>query len=252
MSREYLRFLVLVVLLSVVVYLIDGLLVGGLGGGLMRGLVVVAGIVTAVLLPPAWNWLARFRRRTRPPVLEAMTAELAVQASARGVAAVLVEHVRQLTGATTVALFLGDDLYIAVPRPPEGEPSAIYALGPPDRAGGEIRCHGDVRDERLVARLLRVGALAFQNALLAERAAAAEQVRSKAQAQRDLQHRLTWTVTTQLCTLLEETRDELETVRLCAATLPADLLARDLEALAERLRRLEAFVQDNLRNANAV
>lgn len=252
MARESVRFLILVALLSVVVYLVEGLLAGGLGGGLARGLVVVAGIVAAAVLSPVWHLLVRFRQRARPPILEAMTAELAVQASAGGVAAVLAAHVRQLTDATVVAVYLGDELLVAVPRPPEEEPAAIYALGAADRAKGELRCYGAIRDERLMARLLRVGALAFQNALLAERAAAAEQLRSQAQAQRDLQHRLTWTITTQVCTLLEETREELETVRLCAATLPPDLLAKDLESLSERFRLLEAFVHDNLRNANSI
>lgn len=251
MALDQMRFLALMALLSVAVYLVDGLLVGGLGGGLVRVLVIVLGIITAVVIPPALRWLVRLRLRSRPPALESLKAELAKQTSAQGVAGVLVERVRAVTDATAVTLYLEGELW-TVSGQPTDEPTARFPLGSPDRPVGEIRCHGNLCNESLVLKLLRVGGLALQNALLAERASAAEERRSRAQAQRDLQHRLTWTVTTQVCTLLEETRERLETVRLCAGTLPANLLARDLEALSESLRQLEAFVHDNLKNASSV
>lgn len=248
MPRDQLRLVALLPPLSLGVYLLDGLLVGGLGGGMTRAIVIAAGIGTAIWGPAAVRSLARIR--VRPRALEALQLELAGQTSAQGIAEVLVARVRQLTGARAVTLYVADRLLSATPPSPAGSPSARFALGLPEAPFGEVRCHGALRRTDQVARLLRVGALALRNALLAEEAAAAEHARSQAQAQRDLQRRLTWTVTTQVCTLLAETRERLEIVRLCAGSLPEDVLAQDLDLLAAQLRQLEAFVHDNLRNAN--
>lgn len=250
MARDQLRLLALLPALSMAVYLGQGLLVGGLGVGAARALLLLAGVATAFWGPMALGWLRR--RRVRPPVLEALQRELGEQSSVQGVAAVLAARLKEATGAAAVAVFREGHLLAAVPASPPGAPSARFGLGPTERPFGEVQCHGGVRRAEVVPSLLRVGALALQNALLAEQASSAERARSQAQAQRDLQHRLTWTVTTQLSDLLEETRDRLEVVRLCAGTLPADVLTQDLADLSGRLAQLEAFVHANLRNANAL
>lgn len=252
MASERMNLLALVALLAIIVYLLDGLLVSGLGGGLVRMAVVAAGGVTALMAPRAQRWIGRIRLRAHLPYLEALRKEFAVQTSAQGVAEVLLDRVLRLTGARAVTLQLGSEVLAAIPHASVGEPSACFSLGVLGETIGEVRCYGTVRNERMVRRLLPFGALAVQNAQLAEQASAAELARSQAQALRDLRHRLTWTVTTQLCTLLDETRECLEAVRGCAQTLPPEVLARDLDALSDRLRQLEGFVHVNLKNANSV
>lgn len=248
MASERMSWLALMALFTIIVYFLDGLVKAGVGGGMARGGVILAGIATAWWAPGVLRGLGRIKLRS--PLLEEWRKELSLQSGAQPLARVLVERVQALTGASAVSLHLGDACMVAVPEPLDGEPSLLFPLAVQGRAIGAVRCHGKARNVRLVTRMLRVGAFALQNALLAERASAAERVRGQAQAQRDLQHRLTWTVTTQLCVLLDETRERLEAVRLCARALPADLLTRDLDGLSERLHQLEGFVQENLRNAN--
>jgi len=237
-------------LLAITVYFLHGVLAGGVGAGMGRLLVVAVGIGMALWAPKALHGLGRIRFRAYTRYMETLRNELAIQMSAQGVAKVLGAHVCQLTGTRAASVHLGAEMLTPMPQAPMGEPSDRFLLEVQDRPIGEVRCYGNVRNRLRLARLLRFGAVVLQNAHLAEQASAAECARMQAQAQRDLQYRLTWTVTTQLCALLEETREQLETVRLCAQTMPPDLLNRDLENLADRLRQLEAFVQDNLRNAN--
>lgn len=252
MASERIHLLVVMALLSGIVYLFDGLLAGGIGGGMARMLVISAGVVTAWVAPKLLRWLGRIRLRALSPHREAMRTEFAVQTSAQGVAEVLVARVWRLTGARTVSLQLGSEVLATVPQAPMNEPSARFTLEVQGRPIGEVRCYGRVRNERLVTRLLPVGALALQNAHLAEQASKAELLRTQAQALRDLRHRLTWTVTTQLCSLLDETRERLDAVRNCSQTLPPELLTKELDALSDRLRQLEAFVHVNLKNANSI
>lgn len=250
MTSERMPWMALVAFLTITVYFLDGLLSAGFGGAMARGGVVLAGLAAAWWAPRVLRELYRIWRR--PPALKALRTELSVQKGATGVAEVLVARLRELSGASAVALYLGDERLAADPEPPYGEPAHHFPLGEPDRPIGEVRCHGKVRNVRRMRHMLRFGTLALQNALLAEQASVAERARSQAQAQRDLQRRLTWTVTTQLCVLLDETRARLEAIRLCARTLPAGMLMRDLDLLSERLRQMEGFVQENLRNANSL
>lgn len=248
MASERMSWLAAMALLTFAVYFLDGILQAGLGEGVARGGVILAGIATAWWAPGVLRGIGRIRLRS--PLLEEWRTELSIQSGAQALAWVLVERVQALTGASGVSLHLGDACMAAVPEPLDGKPSLRFALEVQGHAIGAVHCHGKVRNVRLVTRLLRFGALALQNALLAEQASAAERARGQAQAQRDLQHRLTWTVTTQLCVLLDETRERLEAIRHCARALPADLLTRDLDGLSGRLYQLEGFVQENLRNAN--
>ncbi|HEY9856778.1 MAG TPA: hypothetical protein V6D05_13630 [Stenomitos sp.] len=248
MMNERMPWLAALPLLAITLYFLHGVLDGGVGAGMGRLLLVAVGIGMALWAPKALHGLGRIRFRAYTRYMETLRNELAVQTSAQGVAMVLGAHVCHLTGARAASVHLGAELLTPMPQ---GEPSERFSLEVQDRPIGEVRCYGNVRNRLRLARLLRFGAVVLQNAHLAEQASAAESARMQAQAQRDLQYRLTWTVTTQLRALLDETRERLETVRLCAETMPPELLTKDLDSLADRLRQLEAFVHDNLRNANA-
>lgn len=247
MASERMRYAALTALMAIAVYLLDVLMAARVGEAMAR-LVVLGGALAIAVVAPLGHQRARPAWR---PWVEALRAELAVQTSAQGVAGVLVKTLRRQAGAGAVCLYLGEREPAAMSGEPKGEPSLCMPLPSPEGPIGEIRCYGPIRSEAMVERILRVGALALRNALLAEQAAVAEHSHLQARAQRDLQYRLTWTVTTKLRALLEETREHLETVRLCARSMPPDLLGRDLERLTDRLRQLEAFVHDSLRIANS-
>lgn len=251
MASARIRSGILTVLLTIPVSLLADLVIPWAGAGAAFGLAIALGIGMACCAPWLVRVLDRFLLAARRPSLEGLRTELATQNGARGVAEVLAAHLQRLTGAAAVSLRVGNDCLAATPREPDGPPSRRLALEVRERSIGEVLCYGRLRDEPALNRHVRFGALVLENALLAEQASAAERTHIQAQAQRDLQYRLTWTVTTQLCALLEETRGQLETVRLCTRTLPPEVLTRDLETLSARLRQLEAFVQDNLKNANA-
>lgn len=251
MASERIRLMVLVALATVAVYLLDGWIVTRYGSGVARMVVLMLALGMAGGVPLIRAAQEALWQRTWRPRIEELRIHLAIQTSARGVAEVLVTTLHRLLGAHAVVCYLEADQPLATSGKPKGPPSLTRVLMASERPIGEVRCYGKLHNQELLDRVLRFGALAMQNALLAEQASEAERAHLQAQAQRDLQYRLTWTVTTQLCALLEETRSHLETVRLCSNSMPPDLLVRDFDILSDRLYQLEAFVQDNLRNVNA-
>ncbi|MNL43646.1 hypothetical protein D3C87_1661670 [compost metagenome] len=100
-------------------------------------------------------------------------------------------------------------------------------------------------------RALAYGAVALQNALLAEQALAAELESAQAKAQRDLQHRLTWMASSQICRLLEETQGLLHAARARVEVAPSTELSAQLTEISARLLQLEAFVHANLDSVKA-
>lgn len=198
-------------------------------------------------LPSSWA------RTPRPSDggLESLRTELASQSSAAQVALVLAGHLSRLAG--------GVGVWIRVPGVPEHRAIAVRhgEVGAPVReahplvAGGapfgEVTFHGPAvaRRDRW-ARTLAYGAVAIQNAQLAEQAFAAELESAQAKAQRDLQYRLTWMASSQICQLLEETQGLLREARAQVEVAPSAALAADLEAITARLLQLEAFVHANL------
>ncbi|MNX94867.1 hypothetical protein D3C86_1271150 [compost metagenome] len=81
---------------------------------------------------------------------------------------------------------------------------------------------------------------------MAEQALEAELESAQARAQRDLQYRLTWMASTQICRLLDEAQGRLRAARSQVEAAPSPALAEELSAIASRLMQLEAFVHANL------
>lgn len=183
--------------------------------------------------------------------LERLRAELAAQSSAAQVALVLAVYLSRLAGGVGVS--------IRVHAGPEHRAIAIHhgevrtaarETHPLVAAGsvlGEVAFHGPgVARRDLWGRAFAYGAVAIQNALLAEQALAAELESAQAKAQRDLQYRLTWMASSQICQLLEETQGLLRAARARVEAAPSAELAAELTAITARLLQLEAFVHANL------
>lgn len=188
--------------------------------------------------------------------LERLRADLAHQSSAAQVALALADHLVRLSGAAGVSVRVH-----AGPEHPaidvrQGDTrSAARQVLPLVAAGstlGEACFHGlSLAPRARFARALAYGAVAVQNALLAEQALAAEIVSTQAKARRDLQHRLTWMASSQICRLLEETQGLLAAARAQVEVAPSPELAQRLAEIRARLQQLEAFVHANLDSVRA-
>jgi hypothetical protein len=188
--------------------------------------------------------------------LERLRAELAAQSSAAQVALVLAVHLVRLTGAAGVSVrvhagaeYRAIKVHHGEARTPARETHALVAAG---SAFGEVAFHGlaFALRERW-GRALAYGAVAIQNALLAEQALAAALESAQARAQRDLQHRLTWMASSQICTLLEETQGLLREAREQVEVASSEALAAQLTEISTCLLQLEAFVLANLDSVKA-
>ncbi|HEY9899236.1 MAG TPA: hypothetical protein V6D00_08655 [Pantanalinema sp.] len=188
--------------------------------------------------------------------LDRLRAELAAQSSAAQVALVLAVHLVRLSGAAGVSVRVhagpehrAINVRHGEVRIPARETQALVAAG---IALGEASFHGPGLAPRdRWGRALAYGAVAIQNALLAEQALAAEMESAQAKAQRDLQHRLTWMASSQICRLLEETQGLLRAARTQVEVAPSAALAAQLAEISARLLQLEAFVHANLDSVKA-
>ncbi|MBO9541541.1 hypothetical protein J7643_13210 [bacterium] len=198
-------------------------------------------------LPTPWSRPSRLNDGG----LDRLRTELAAQSSAAQVALVIAVHLSRLSGASGVAVRVHEGpehkaihVHHGEVRTPARQKHPLVAAG---KSFGEITFHGPglLRRDRW-SRALAYGAVAIQNALLAEQALDAELESAQARAQRDLQYRLTWMASTQICRLLDEAQGRLRTARSQVEVAPSPALAEELSAIASSLMQLEAFVHANL------
>lgn len=198
-------------------------------------------------------WADRRAGSWRGGDLEAVLQDLASQPDAVSVGRVLTGYLRRVARARGATLRLAGREGVFAEDPPgiTGPASIALPLGLRDADLGEVMLHGGrLRGSAHLRRVLYFGALALQNALLAETAAEADLASMRASSQRDLQARVTFAVSTQVYDVLGELRARLFHLREQLGETRSSHLASQLGDVAEQLVMLENLVQDNLRRVS--